>query len=274
MIYILEKLEIELKLRGFTPATLKSYLQFNGQFLQYINKKPENMDVDDIKKYLAYLISERKLKPASVNLAFSALKFYYDAILKKKMFSDLKPPKIEKKIPNALTKEDIKKLIAAAEHEKHRLLIMCMYASGLRVSECVSLKINDLDFAEGMGKVISGKGRKDRHIKLSMKLVGELQKYLASRKEQSLYVFPGLQGHLSVRMAQKIVKQAAKKAALTSNVHCHVLRSSFATHLLEDGVDIRIIQELLGHSSISTTERYTRISTAQLKKVVSPLDRF
>ena len=274
MIVILEKLETELKLRGFTDETLKAYLKFNKKFNEFIHKNPERITTDDVKKYLAYLISDKKLKPASVNLAFSALKFYYDDILKKKLFADLKPPKIEKKIPNALAREEIRKMIDAEENIKHKLLISFMYASGLRVSECVSLKINDLNFEENMGKVISGKGRKDRYIKLSEKLVGDLKRYLKERKESSDYIFPGVNNHLSVRMAQKIVKNAAKKADLKGRVHCHLLRSSFATHLLENGVDIRLIQELLGHSDLSTTQRYTKVSTEQLKKVISPFDKF
>ena len=136
------------------------------------------------------------------------------------------------------------------------------------------MKVDDLDFSEKMGRVIGGKGRKDRNIILSKTLVKDLEKYLKKRKHDSPYVFPGEggRGGLSVRMAQKVVSKAAKEAGIKRRVFCHALRSSFATHLLEDGTDIRIIQTLLGHASISTTERYTRVSTEQLKKVKSPFD--
>jgi site-specific recombinase XerD len=142
----------------------------------------------------------------------------------------------------------------------------------MRVSECVKLKVNDLDFKEKMGRVIAGKGKKDRNIILSETLVTNLQKYLKEREDSSEFVFSGRTGHLSVRMAQRIVGATAKKAGINRRVFAHALRSSFATHLLEAGTDIRIIQTLLGHSSISTTERYTHVSTEQLKKVKSPLD--
>ena len=134
------------------------------------------------------------------------------------------------------------------------------------------MKIIDLDFSEKMGKVRSGKGRKDRHIILSVSLIEKLKKYLEKRKEDSEYLFPSKKGFLSIRMAQKIVNNAAKKAGIKKRVFCHALRSSFATHLLEAGTDIRIIQELLGHADLSTTQKYVNVSNAQLKKVKSPLD--
>src|SRR3989338_6999417 len=128
-----------------------------------------------------------------------------------------------------------------------------------------------MDFNEKIGKVIAGKGRKDRHIILSVKLIESLKPFLSKRVDQSEYLFPSKKGHISIRMAQKIVNRAAQKAGIQKRVFCHALRSSFATHLLENGTDIRVIQELLGHSSIATTERYTKVSREQLRKVKSPM---
>ncbi len=165
-------------------------------------------------------------------------------------------------------------MISVVKNKKHRLLIEFLYSSGLRVSEAVSIKINNLDLNEKIGRVIAGKGKKDRLIILSDSLVEHIKNYLKYRKQESEYLFNGLfEGeHLSVRMAQRIVSEAAKKAGIKKKVFCHALRSSFATHLLESGTDIRVIQTLLGHVSISTTERYTKVSTEMLKKVKSPLD--
>lgn len=269
---ILARLETELKLRGFTQATLRAYKAQNRRFLEFIKKDANNITEEDIKVYLGHLISERNLKPASVGLALSCLRYLYEEIMKKKIFVDVKAPKIEKKLPTVLTKYEIKKMLDSVKNPKHRLLIEMMYASGLRVSECVRIKINDLDFEEHLGRVISGKGKKDRNIILSEKLVKTLQSYLKKREEKSDYVFPSHGTHLTVRMAQKIVSESAKRAGIRRRVYCHAIRSTFATHLLEAGTDIRVIQELLGHSSISTTERYTRVSTEQIKKVRSPLD--
>lgn len=268
-----QQLETELKLRGYTKATLRSYLSHNRKFLEFIHKQPEEVSEDDIKLYLAYLMTEKNNKPASINLALSSLRFYYETVLKKKIFSDIHSPKVEKKLPTVLTKEEVKMMLSSCTNKKHRLLLEFLYSSGMRVSECVKIKINDLDLKEKMGRVISGKGKKDRHIILSTTFISNLQEYLAARKNGSPYVFTGIKGsHLSVRMAQRIVNDAAQKAGVKKRVFAHALRSTFATHLLEAGTDIRIIQELLGHADLSTTQRYTKVSTEQLKKVKSPLD--
>ncbi len=269
---MISKLKTELQIRGFSERTVRSYLFHNQKFLDFIEKQPEDIITDDIKKYMAYLMVEKKQKPASVNLALSALRFLYDEIMKKSLFVDIKAPKNEKKLPIVLSKEEISRMIDSLDNKKHKLIIEFLYSSGLRVSECVNLKIDDLSLNERMGIVRSGKGKKDRNIILSKKLVEDLEKYLKKRKDTNPYVFPVKDKHISVRQAQKIVHDAAKKAGIQKRVFCHALRSSFATHLLENGTDIRIIQELLGHSNIQTTERYTKVSTAQLKKVISPFD--
>jgi integrase/recombinase XerD len=134
------------------------------------------------------------------------------------------------------------------------------------------MKMDDLDMTEKMGKVIAGKGKKDRHIILSETLCEHLQDYRSTEKIENEYIFHNQDGHITTRQAQRIVKNAAKTAGIKKRVFCHALRSSFATHLLESGTDIRIIQELLGHSNLQTTERYTKVSNEQLKKVRSPLD--
>ncbi len=271
---MLGKLETELKLRGYTQATIKAYLTHNKRFLDTIKKEPNDITEEDLKQYLAILIADKKQRPASVHLTISALKFFYETLLKKKIFAEIKPPKAEKKLPTVLTKEEITRMLAIAKNPKHRLLVELLYSSGLRVSEAMHLKINDLDLNEKMGRVISGKGKKDRNIILSERLITSIKAYLAQRKGNSEYMFTGFQEKpLSVRMAQKIVTDLAEKADIKKRVFCHALRSSFATHLLEDGVDIRYIQTLLGHASISTTERYTKVTTEQLKKIRSPLDK-
>ncbi len=269
---MLEKLENELKLRGFSQKTVDTYLIHNKRFLEFIKKEPSEISQDDVKAYLANLMSDKKQKPSSVSLALSALKFMYKTLMKKDIFSDIKTPKQEKKIPTVLTKEEVKRLLNSVENKKHRLLIEFMYSSGLRVSECISIKLDDLDLEDKTGTIRSGKGKKDRHIILSNTLIEHLKGYLAGRDNNNLYIFNVKDRHIGVRQAQKIVNKAAKKADIKKRVFCHALRSSFATHLLEEGTDIRVIQELLGHSNLATTERYTKISKEQLKKIKSPLD--
>jgi len=269
---MLKKLETELKLRGFTDKTLQAYMFHNQKFLEFIKKKPQEVEGDDIKLYMAHLMSDLSYKPASVNLALSALRFFYLEIMEMHIFAKIKAPKMEKKLPTVLTKDEVKKLLSATKNFKHKLLIKMLYSSGLRVSECVNLKINDLELDEKMGTVRGGKGRKDRLIILSENLISDIKKYLSKRDDKNPFLFPSREWHLTTRMAQKIVNEAAKRADIKKRVFCHALRSSFATHLLESGTDIRVIQELLGHANLQTTQRYTKVSTEQLKKIRSPLD--
>ncbi len=271
----LKKLETELKIRGFTQKTIEAYLFHNSQFLTFINKKPDDIGEEDIKTYLGHLISDKQLKPASVNLALCSLRFFYSKILEKDIFGRIEAPKSEKKIPTVLSKEEVTKMIDASENIRHRLLLKLLYSSGLRVSEAVSLKKEEIDEKEKMGMVRSGKGRKDRHFILSESFLEEYRRYLkklARKNISSPYLFATKIGHITTKMAQKAVKEAALRAGITKRVFPHALRSSFATHLLENGTDIRIIQELLGHSNLATTQRYTKVSREQLKKVKSPLD--
>ena len=267
-----DKLETELKIRGFSKRTVDSYIYNNKKFLEFIKKDAKEVNEYDAKKFIAYLMIDLKYKPSSVNLALSSLKFFYKEILQNPAFNAVKPPKSEKKLPTVLTKDEIKKLINAAENPKHRLIIEFMYSSGLRVSECVSLKIDDLDLNEKIGKIKHGKGNKERYIILSENLLNHLDEYLKTKKDESSFIFSVNKRPITVRQAQKVVKDSAKKAGIRKRVFCHALRSSFATHLLEAGTDIRVIQELLGHSNLSTTQIYTKVSTQQLKKVKSPLD--
>ena len=269
---MLDKLETELKIRGFSKRTVGTYLFHAKKFLEFVKKEPGSVIEDDAKKYIAYLMSNKKYSPGSINLALSSLKFFYNEILQNRAFNAVKAPKLEKKLPTVLTKDEIKKLLNAVENPKHKLIIEFMYSSGLRVSECMSLKIDDLDLNEKIGKVKHGKGNKERYIILSDNLIKHLNDYFAKKTDGSPYIFSINGRPITIRQAQKVVKEAARKAGIKKRVFCHALRSSFATHLLEAGTDIRVIQELLGHSNLSTTQIYTKVSTQQLKKVKSPLD--
>jgi integrase/recombinase XerD len=271
VVLLLKKLETELKIRGFSPKTIKAYTKKNQKFLEFISKDVNAVTEDDVKTYMAYLM-DHGLRPASVSLAMSALRFLYDEMLGKGLFVKIKMPKLEKKIPTVLSKVEIRQMMDITKNPKHKLLISMLYSSGLRVSEAVNMKIDELDFDERMGIVRSGKGKKDRNIILSESLVNDIKSYLEARKDDNPYVFGVKDRHIAIRQAQRIVSEAASRAGIKKRVFCHALRSSFATHLLENGTDIRIIQELLGHSDLSTTQRYTKVSREQLKKVKSPGD--
>lgn len=272
MVDRLANLETELKIRGYSEVTLKNYMRQNQEFLNYVKKPTRQIKEQDLKNYVAHLMTQKRLKPASVNLAISSIKFYFKEVLKKNIVGDLKAPKIEKKLPVVLSMDEIKSLLEATKNARQRLLLELLYSSGLRVSEAVKLEVNDLDLTENMGIVKAGKGKKDRNIILSKGFVKTLKLYLETRKEQSKYIFNSRDKHWTERRAQMIVTNSAKRAGIKKRVFCHALRSSFATHLLDAGTDIRVIQVLLGHSDISTTQRYTKVSRKQLLKVKSPLD--
>jgi len=212
-------------------------------------------------------------KSASSTILFlSAVKFAYNSILHKDVTAQIKRPKKGRPLPRVLSKREIRKLFDALKTEKSRLMVRLMYACGLRVSELVCLKVSDLNFPEKTGYIKKAKGKKDRIFNIPEFLAEELQDQAESqRKSGREYVFTGKNGKLSTRNIQKIVSSAAKRAGL-QDVHCHTLRHSFATHLLEENVDIRKIQELLGHADLSTTQIYTHISTGELRKIRSPLD--
>jgi len=267
MIPELENFVNELKLRGFSDKTVKSYLFFNQKFLNFIKKTPAEVQPADIKSYLATMVDTHS--SSSVNLAFSALKFFYETFLKKDL-SDIKVSKREKKLPSVLTKDEVRQLISITRNKKSNFIIRLLYSTGLRVSELVNLKKNDVDVNEKTGWVRAGKGKKDRMFILSESLVQELQQNIGIGDSQ--YLFSGKKGQLTSRNIQKIVALSAKKANLKKKVSPHTLRHSFATHLLESGTDIRKIQELLGHSNLQTTQIYTHISSEELKKITSPLD--
>ena len=269
---MLDKLETELKIRGFSQKTVDSYLLHNQQFLKFINKEPEKIEEQDVKNYLAYLISEKQYKPRSTSLTFSALKFFYYNILNKKIMENIKIPKLDKKIPTVLSNEEVKSLLNAIENQKHKILISLMLSSGLRVSEAVSIKIEDINFDEKTLTVRSGKGNKDRITITSTKLLEEIKNYLTKRKDKNPYLFHIGDTHVTIKLAQKIIKQAARKAGINKRVYCHALRSTFATNLMNNGVNIRYIQALLGHSQLNTTQMYLNVSSDELKKIKNPLD--
>jgi integrase/recombinase XerD len=266
----LEKLETELKISKNSENTIKSYISANKKFLDFLNKTVEEISEDDVKKYLS-TISDKSA--TSIILFLSAIKYSFSSILKKDITSGIKRPKKEKRIPEVLTKEEMKKFLSSIKNKKSKLMLSLMYSCGLRVSELINLKIDDLFLEEKVGKINLGKGKKDRFFNIPQNLIKPLKKQIEKqRKNGQEFLFSGPKGRLSERNIQKIVKKVAKKAGIKKQISPHTLRHSFATHLLENGIDIRKIQELLGHSSISTTEIYTHVSREELKKIKSPLE--
>jgi integrase/recombinase XerD len=264
----LKKLETEIKISKFSPYTLRNYIEFNKKLFEHTNKQPEKIEQQDVKYFLADKMSERA--SASNILFLSAIRFAYLNILNKDPTAGIKRPKKENKIPIVLTKQETLDLFSATKTLKSNLILQMIYSSGLRVSELVNLKKENLDFNENIGWVRGGKGNKDRMIILSQKLSKKLQKFINKHQDWA-FLFSKTKP-LTTRNIQKIVQKASQKANINKEVNPHTLRHSFATHLLESGTDLRKIQTLLGHSSIATTQIYTHISKEQLKTVKNPLD--
>jgi integrase/recombinase XerD len=267
----LQKLEVELKISKNSPHTIKNYIRAMENLLKFTKKQPEEITEDDIKLFIAENMSNSS--SSSIILFLSAIKYAYLGILKKDLTLDIKRPKREKRFPTVLTKEEVSKLIDSFDTSKSKLMISLIYACGFRVSELINLKLKDVNFEEKIGYVKQGKGRKDRMFNLPEFLLEDLKAQVQAQKEKNKeYLFTGPNGKLSSRNLQKMVQKAAVRAEIKKEVHVHTLRHSFATHLLESGTDIRKIQELLGHSSIATTEIYTHVSAEELKKIKSPID--
>jgi integrase/recombinase XerD len=268
----LKKLGTELKLRGFSQQTSKMYLFYNRKFLEYIKKPHGKVNEDDIKEFLAFKISDHSLSNASIALIKASLKFFYTEMLGKNI-SMIKTPKASKKLPVVLTRTEIKDLLDNTKNQKHKLLIELLYSTGLRLSECINLKYSDLDLNDGIGWVRMGKGSKDRIFIVSEMFKKDLLGYMEKTGSESKgYIFSVSGRKMSPRGVQHAIKVSAERAGIEKPVHVHTLRHSFATHLLENGVDIRKIQKLLGHSNLQTTQIYTQVSSEEIKKIKSPLD--
>lgn len=263
---LLIKLERELRLRNYSKRTVKSYIYGASKFLEYSKNKGLNQKVAE--DYV-YLQLKKKKNPSSICQLIAVLKFFFKNILNEKI--ELIKPKKNKILPDILTIEEIRKLIDVTPNFKHKLIIKIIYGTGLRVSEIVSLKKSEINFNEGLIKVRLGKGKKDRFVKLPESIKEELT--FICNLHNSRYVFPSNRGgKLTIKTIQAILKNAQVKSGIKKRVYPHLLRHSYAAHLLENGTGLRVIQKLLGHSSIKTTQMYTQISQAQIKNVKSPLD--
>jgi len=262
---IIERLKTELEIRNFSFKTNKSYINSVKKFLEFAKEQELNQDL--VKKYVQIKIKQKE--PASVAHDIFAIQFFFEKVLGKKIY--VPRPKRNKKIPEILTKEEIKRMIDSINNIKHKLILKMLYGCGFRVSEIVNLNKDDLNFQEGLVHIKLGKGKKDRFVKIPESAKEELKSYCSLSGEGVL--FPSSRGgKLTTATIQAVVEKSAKKAEIKKEVYPHLLRHSFATHLLESGVDLRIIQKLLGHSDIKTTQIYTQISQASIKNIKSPLD--
>ncbi|MFH1972545.1 MAG: site-specific tyrosine recombinase/integron integrase [archaeon] len=263
----LQKVKDLCNLKGFSKQTEKAYTFHITKFLDFISKTGLNLDNEAVKSYL--LIQD--LSVNSMRLKYAAIRFFFTEILKQPFTPQEVPiKKKEKKLPKLLSKEQIKKLLISTKNLKHKLIIELLYCSGLRLQELINLKREDINFNRDLICVKKGKGSKDRVTIVSETLKNDLLRYYSTTEFKTKYVFEGRKGKYTKKSVQLVLKKLGKIIGV--NVHPHMLRHSFATHLLEQGVDLRIIQKLLGHSDVKTTEIYTHVSNKSFKNIINPLD--
>lgn len=262
-----------LNIRNYSESTILSYNNALIQFKKW-NYSGAKLDKDLLFKYVEYLSAYDK-SYSYIKNSIMALKLYSELVLGRILKNDyLKRIKRKSTLPDVLSIEEIKQVLDSIDNLKHKAIISLIYSCGLRISECINLKNIDIDSKRMLIKIVQGKGKKDRLVQLSPKLLDLLRDYYKEYKPK-VHLFQGQsKDEYSARSIQKILKKALEKCNIKKRITVHSLRHSFATHLVEQGTDIRIIQEILGHKDIRTTQIYTHISSASISKVNNPFDSF
>ncbi len=269
-----EQMQRDMVLRNLAPKTQYMYHNAARALEDHFGRPPDQLNEDDIKMFLHSIVTERKLSQSSLKITYSALRFLYETTLGKGWVIDRIPyPKTVKALPHVLDKSEVRRIIESAGNLRQKAMLMITYSAGLRAKETARLRITDIDSTRMLIRVDQGKGNKDRYTLLSQTALETLREYWKEYRPK-VWLFPGAnpENYISVSYIQVGFKRAKQKAGITKPATCHTLRHSFATHLLEAGVDLHTIQVLLGHSSIRTTTVYLHVSKRNLAKVISPLD--
>jgi site-specific recombinase XerD len=268
----------ELQRRNFTENTIKTYLRVVEDFARYFAKSPDRLNQDDIRKYQVHLLQERKLTVKTVRLHTAALRFFYVKTLRRRyLHEDVPYPKSPKRLPSVLSQDEVARLIDSAANLLDCTMLMTLYATGMRRAELCRLKVEDIDSHRMLVHIRQGKGNRDRNVPLTPKLLETLREYWRWMKPKT-YLFPGMVNNwradkpLTPKCVWLAIQNAAKRAGIKKRVSPHTLRHSFATHLLENGTDLRTIQMLLGHSDLRATSVYLHLSRFHLQAVANPVE--
>jgi integrase/recombinase XerD len=270
-----DRMEADLRLRNLRPATQRNYLRFARNFAAYHHRSPAEMGWEEVRSYLLYLREEKKLSPSTQKVHVAALKFLYTVTLNRpEVVRPFFMPKIPAKLPEILSGKEVEALFNAVRDLKYRAVLMTTYGAGLRICEACALRMEDIDSKRMLIRVQDGKGGNQRYAILAERLLVALRAYYRHKRPAGPYLFPGKSPDepLSKDSVRKVLSGAVRKAGIKKRVTPHILRHSFATHLLESGTDIRVIQVLLGHRSIRTTTQYAQVSTRHIARTKSPLD--
>ena len=270
----------ELQRRNYSPSTIRTYLGAVQQFAEYFHRSPEQLGPEQLRRYQVFLLQEKKLEPSTVEVRISALRFLYKRVLRRRDFThdDLIFPKVPEKLPLVLSQEEVARLIDAAPSRLYRMILVLLYATGLRRTEASRIKVEDIDSKRMVIHIRQGKGARDRDVPLSPKLLEELRGYWRWKRPRG-YLFPSTAGQRGVdqSISDKTIwnacRVAATHAGLAKKIHPHTLRHSFATHLLEAGADLRTIQLLMGHERLEDTTVYLHLSQRHLHAATNPLEQ-
>jgi site-specific recombinase XerD len=269
----------DMRMRKLNPHTQDGYIRAVRKFAKYLGRSPDTATVEDLRNFQLHLV-DHGISPVTLNATITGLKFFFDITLNRaELMARMQPVHVPRTLPVILSREEAGRLIAAARNLKHQTILSVAYGTGLRASEVVALKVGDIDSQRMTLRIERGKGDKDRYAMLSPVLLERLRTWWKVARAQGKildggWLFPGMNPieSLSTRQLNRIVRDAAEAAKIDKRISMHTLRHSFATHLLEQKVDIRVIQVLLGHKRLDTTALYTQVATDILRKVVSPLD--
>jgi len=266
----------DMQLRNFATTTQRSYIHYVADFAKHFHRSPQDLDLEAVRQYQLYLTQERKLSPQSINTFVSAVQFLYLVTLDMHWDKhDFPRARLDLKLPVVLAPDEVQCFLDQVTGVKHRAVLLTCYGAGVRISEAVSLKPSNIDSHRMLIRVEHGKGGKDRYAMLSPCLLEILRAYWRILRPSGPWLFPSWRPHLHLTAGavQTVCREAWQRSGLGKRVTPHMLRHSFATHLLERGVDTRVIQALLGHSRIDTTARYIAVSPATLSATASPLDQ-
>ena len=270
----------DLRRRNYSPDTIRGYIRAVQQFAEYFSRSPEQMGAEELHRYQLYLLHERKLALGTVENCISALRFLYKKTLKRRdlAFDDLPFPKQPRTLPTVLSQDEVTRLIEAAPNRMHRMLLMVLYATGMRRTEASHLKVSDIDSQRMVIHIQRGKGLRDRDVPLTPKLLEALRDYWRWKKPR-LYLFPSrmsapdVEQPISDKTVWNVCRTAATRAGIEKKLGPHTLRHCFATHLLEGGADLRTIQLLMGHERLEDTTIYLHLSQRHLHAAINPLDQ-
>jgi integrase/recombinase XerD len=265
----------DMQVRNLSLHTQDAYVQQVSQFARHFNRSPELLGPEEIRSYQVYLTNQRKLAPSSVNIAIAALRFLYKITLHKDWSLEevIPTPKTPQKLPIVLSPEEVLRFLGSVRSIKHRTILTICYAAGLRVSEAICLKVTDIDSQRMVIRVEQGKGRMDRYVMLSPKLLQTLREWWRVDRPKE-WLFPGdaVNSHIGRQTVEWACHKAHRRCRIPKPITPHCLRHAFAVHLLESGTDVRTIQLLLGHRNLATTATYLRIATTKVCSAKSPLD--